>query len=63
MGSGQCEGGTAVSGGQVTPCSLPTSLALMSLPGKKMFIYYKVSCSHAYSFPKNLNFVTQITIH
>lgn len=56
------DGGTAMSRGQVTPCPPPTSLALMSLPGKEMFVYYKVACSHAYSFPKNLNFVTQITI-
>lgn len=27
-----------------------------------MFIYYKVSCSGGYSLPKNLNFVTKVTV-
>lgn len=27
-----------------------------------MFIYYKVSCSGGSSLPKNLNFVTKITV-
>lgn len=65
MGSGQSGGGggaMAMSRRQVTPCSPPTSLAPTSLPGKKMFVYHKVACSHAHSFPENLNSVTRITI-
>lgn len=62
MGSGRRKGGPAVSRGQVTPLSPPKSLALTSLPGNKMFIYYKVSCSGGSSLPKNLNFVTKITV-